>query len=146
MDADALTDYITTTFPNVETTYAMGYTFFFVAPNRKLPFATIGTEDNEYDSVSNLSRPPVFRLNIGVSKKTYQSMFGAQRVALGPSGMIETGHDFAALDLIMPHPTYAPQSWVCVLNPGESTLPRVRALLEEAYELAAKRERRKPTS
>ena len=50
-----------------------------------------------------------------------------------------TGHEFTALDQIMPHPIHAPQSWVCVLNPSEATFEAVRLLLAEAYDLAVRR-------
>lgn len=43
------------------------------------------------------------------------------------------------MDTLLPHPTYASQHWVCVLNPGEATLETVRALLAEAYEFAARK-------
>ena len=36
-------------FEGVETATAQGYTFFFYGPDRKLPFATLATQDNEYD-------------------------------------------------------------------------------------------------
>ena len=48
-------------------------------------------------------------------------------------------HDFTALDRLMPHPVYAPQSWVCVLNPSPETLETVKPLLAEAYSRAAGR-------
>ena len=97
-----------------------------------LPFATIATADYEYDRVSNLDRPGVFRLNIGVSKQTFQALFGTGKVDV-------SAYDFTALDKIMPHPEYAAQNFVCVLSPSDLTLERVRALLAEAYELAVRR-------
>ena len=48
-------------------------------------------------------------------------------------------YDFTALDVIMPHPDYAPQSFICVLSPGDETFERLRPLLAEAYEIAARR-------
>jgi hypothetical protein len=45
----------------------------------------------------------------------------------------------------MPHPEYAAQHFVCVLNPSDTTLETVRALLAEAYELAVLRHARRPT-
>jgi len=128
-----MTRYIMETFAGVETSTAMGYTFFFFGAERKLPFATLATSDNDYDRVSKLDRPGVFRLNIGVSKDTYRSLFNEQPAS----------HDFAALDCIMPHPDYAAQSWLCVLNPGEATLQTVQSLLAEAYDLAVRRQARK---
>jgi hypothetical protein len=71
----------------------------------------------------------VYRLNIGVSTPIFQSLFGAGKVDPG-------NYDFTALDRILPHPDYAAQSWICVLNPSQPTFERVRTFLAEAYELA----------
>jgi hypothetical protein len=38
---------------------------------------------------------------------------------------------------------YGRNHWVCALNPSDSTLEAVRPLLKEAYEIAAKRARRR---
>ena len=136
MDEKDVADYIGNTFAGVETMTTLGYTFFFYGPDRMLPFATIATADNEGDRVSNLDRPGVFRLNIGVRKPTFQSLFGPGNVDVG-------AYDFTALDTIMPHPDYAAQSWLCVLNPSETTFQTLRPLLNEAFELAVKRATRR---
>lgn len=47
-----------------------GYTFFFVGNDHRLPFVSLSDSDNEYDSISNLNREGVFRVNIGVSRNT----------------------------------------------------------------------------
>ena len=138
MDETAIAKYITDTFAGVETTDAFGYTFFFYGSERMLPFATLAATDNEYDRVSNLDRPGVFRLNIGVSKQTFQSLFGTDKVDVRT-------YDFTALDTLMPHPEYAAQHFVCVLNPSETTLATVRALLAEAYDLAVRRHTKRQT-
>jgi len=132
MDDTAITKYIIATFTGVETSENFGYTFFFYGPDRKLPFATIANADNPYERISNLDRPGVFRLNIGVSRHTFQSLFGAGKVDISAC-------DFTALDKIMPHPDYAAQYYVCVLNPTEVTFGKVRALLAEAHDLAVRR-------
>jgi hypothetical protein len=132
MDESSVVEYITKTFPDAETSTAYGYTFFFYKSDRKLPFATLISSDQEYDRVSNLDRPGVFRLNIGISKKTFQSLFGTAKVDV-------SNYDFSALDVIMPHPEYAQHHFVCVLSPGEATFERVRPLLAEGYEIAARR-------
>ncbi|QDV34814.1 DUF6194 family protein [Tautonia plasticadhaerens] len=138
MDAKAMVSFLLDAFPGVETTEAFGYKFFFYADERRLPFATLASSDNEHDRVSNLDRPGVFRLNIGVSRETFQDLFGASKVDV-------SSYDFTELDRIMPHPDYAAQNFVCVLNPEES-LEAVRSLLTEAYGLAVRRhERRQPT-
>jgi hypothetical protein len=142
MDAVQMTAYIHDTFRDVETTTAYGYTFFFLGSERMLPFATLVDADNEHERVSDLDRPGVWRLNIGVSRKTYRSFFGPESPRLGPNGVLE-GHDFTVLDRILPHPHYAPQSWVCVLSPGPETLQVVGRLLQEAYDRAADRASRR---
>jgi hypothetical protein len=139
MDEKRITDYISNTFAGVETTTTLGYTFFFYGPDRMLPFATIATADNEGDRASNLDRPGVFRLNIGVSKATFQSLFGAGAVDV-------SAYDFTALDTIMPHPDYAPQSWICVLNPSAATFQKLQPWLSEAYERAVRRASRRKTA
>jgi hypothetical protein len=58
---------------------------------------------------------------------------------------VGTGHDFTALDQLLPHPVYAPMSWVCVLNPSVATFEAVRPLLAEAYQLAVSRYAKRET-
>lgn len=43
----------------------------------------------------------------------------------------------------MPHPIYGYMGWVCVLNPGPSTLTKVKELLAEAYGTAVEKQERK---
>ena len=52
---------------------------------------------------------------------------------------LEDQYDFTALDTLMPHPEYAPQWWVCVLSPSDTTFEQVKPLLAEAYAIAARR-------
>lgn len=94
-----------------------------------LAFVTIASSGNEYEKISNLARPGVFRLNIGVSKQTFHSLFGAFPVK-------RDNYAYTALDTIMPHPDYAAQSFICVLNPSKQTFERVQTFLAEAYKLA----------
>lgn len=132
MNKPALMAYIIDTFPDVETTCNYGYDMFFYKSDRKLSFATLIDADYEYDRVSNLDRPDVFRLNIGVSKVTFESLFGKEAVNVDD-------YDFTTLDVIMPHPEYASYHFICVLSPGEATFSKIQPLLAEAYEIAARR-------
>ncbi|WP_437801066.1 DUF6194 family protein [Sorangium sp. So ce693] len=162
MNEASITRYITDTLDGVDVVVASreagspelawGDTFFSYDPGRQLPpahrfpFATIVTKDyGEFDCASQLDRPGVFRLNIGVSKETYRSLFGPQPSPPPAGRAVETGHDFAALDRLLPHPVYAPQSWVCVLNPSEATFEAVRPLLAEAHQLAVSRYAKRET-
>ena len=152
MDQDAIIQYITDTFAGVEVQRptdgpGAGDTFFFydprrnIDPQRRLPFATIVVKDyGDFDNASNLNRADVFRLNIGVSRDTFRAHVGS-----GGDSASATGHDFAALDRLMPHPVYAPQSWLCVLNPSRETFEAVKPLLAEAYAIVAARHARSPT-
>lgn len=125
MDDTMISDYIRTTFEGVTMVDANGDTFFFVDPQQMFPFATL-VRSNFNDDVSDLDRPGVFRLNIGVAMETFRALFGAEGAA---------NPDYTALDRIMPHLVYGKMYWVCVLNPTQTTFDNVvRPLLAEAYE------------
>jgi len=124
------------TFENVETAVNMGYTFFFYRDDHMHAFATIASTGNEYEKISNLDRPGVYRLNIGVSRETFQTMFGKGKINV-------SAYDFTALDIIMPHPDYSSQFFLCVLSPSEVTSEKIKPLLAEAYDVAMKRYNRR---
>jgi hypothetical protein len=134
MDEASIRGYIVQTFPDISVVDGTGGTFFFTDPEQKFPFATLATND-EYDQASDLNRPGVFRLNVGVSKQTFGTLFGQPPASGG-------GYDHTALERIMPHPVYGKMYWVCVLNPSAETFETVRGLLAEAYE-AGMRQRAK---
>lgn len=119
---------------NVQREENFGYTFFFVGDDHRLPFVTIGHSDNEFDNVSNLNREGVFRINIGVSKNTYESL-----LANADSEVI----DYSVLDVFLPHPHYAKQNFVCILNPIEKNVSITKQLILEAHSIAATRFQRK---
>ncbi|WP_344684099.1 DUF6194 family protein [Saccharopolyspora taberi] len=144
MNADEMNHHIRETFDGINVLESSGDLFFLYDPDRDLPperqfpFATIVTGDN-YDTVSDLDPPGAYRLNIGLTKATYTSLFGAPPAVRDEKGVLETGFDHAVRDRLMPHPMYASQHWVCVVNPGEATLDAVRGLLAEAHGFAARR-------
>jgi hypothetical protein len=126
---------------------AWGDTFFFYDPegnrpeNQRLPFATLVVHDYPgWDTDSHLDRDGVFRVNIAVGRS------GFDRV-LGYSPAQHAAHhdefDYAATDVLLPHPIYASQGWVSILNPAERTSTQVRQLLEEAHALAVRRRARR---
>ena len=132
IDEAFVTRYITDTFEHVETAVNMGYTFFFYRDDHMHAFATIASTGNEYEKISNLDRPGVYRLNIGVSRETFRSLFGTGKIEV-------SAYDFTTLDTLLPHPDYSSQHFLCVLSPSEATFEQVRALLAESYEVAVKR-------
>lgn len=123
-DAAEITRYIVETFDGVDVARDRDIgTFFSRDPEKHWPnFATIVTND-EYDQFSNLDRAGVFRLNIGVGKATF---LATVRSTQEP--------DYLQLDRLMPHPVYAKQRWICILNPSQETFDEVvKPLLAEAY-------------
>lgn len=132
LDETFITSYITGAFEHVETAVNLGYTFFFYRDDHMHAFATIASNGNKYEQISKLDRPGVYRLNIGVSRETFQSLFGTNKINT-------SAYDFTALNVIMPHPDYSSQHFICVLSPNEAAFERIRPMLAEAYDIAMKR-------
>ncbi|RIX83568.1 DUF6194 family protein [Acidovorax cavernicola] len=132
MTEDDITQHLIDTLGGGHFEVADDNTFFFHGADNKFPFATLVTKDNEFDSASNLNRPGVFRLNVGVGKATFRALFGEQASA---------DIDHTALDRLMPHPVYAKMYWVSVINPSATTFETVKPLLTEARNLLASREK-----
>ena len=110
---------------------------FFSYEQAKMPFATIVTKDyGDFDAFSQLDRPGVFRLNVEAGRTAFEELIGYAPAAHGQSE-----HDYAELDRLLPHPVYAPQGWVCIVNPGERTEAQARDLLAAAHERARRRYR-----
>ena len=109
---------------------AWGDTFFFVGGERRRPFATIVTKDyDDFDEYSDLNRPGVFRLNVFVGREGFEDLLGYAPAAHAQHvGEI----DYTAFDVLLPHPVYATQSWVSIVNPSG----QARDLLKRGYERA----------
>jgi hypothetical protein len=126
---------------------AWGDSFFFYDPGgdvpaeRRLPFATIVTKDYDgFDIASNLNRHGIYRLNLAVGRVRFGQLVGyppAQHAAH------EEDFDYSALDCVLPHPVYAAQAWVSILNPRDKTSALARSLIVEAHSRAAERHRRR---
>jgi Family of unknown function (DUF6194) len=126
---------------------AWGDTFFFYDPernrpeNQRLPFATIVIHDYAgWDVESELDRDGIFRVNIAVGRSEFERLLGH------PPAQHAAHHDefdYTATDVFIPHPTYAAQGWISVLNPAERTKAQVRQLLDEAHALAVRRHERR---
>jgi len=105
-------------------------------PERQQPFATIVTGDH-YEKVSRLDEPGSWRLNLGLTRTTYSGLFGPVPTDRDADWVLDSGHDYAARDTLMPHPFYASQHWVAIVNP--TGLDQLLPLIEEAYEFAARK-------
>lgn len=123
---------------------AWGDSFFFYDPDdtpadRRMPFAAIVTQDYDgFDTASKLDRAGVFRLNIAVGRTRFQELIG---YAPAEHAQHQARFDFAAVDRLLPHPAYATQAWVSILNPGPATSTQARSLLAEAHTRAINRHR-----
>jgi Family of unknown function (DUF6194) len=119
---DDIHRYILETYPDTIVAAIEGGTFYSCDPANFPNFATVVTSD-AFDDASNLTRPDAYRLNIGLSRDTFQRLVDDQEAP-----------DYTALDQLMPHPVYARQHYVSILNPSAATFRDVvKPLLEEAH-------------
>lgn len=117
-----------------------GYRFFFVGPDRRRPFATIGEHDlTGFDEDSHLDRPGVYRLNLELGRTEFERHFGYPPAQFPDH---RSAADFTALDQVLPHPVYGTHGWACVLNPGPRSLTDVDRLLTHAHDRALRRHHR----
>ena len=109
-DPDAIKRTILETWPETDVVEALGAAFFSLDAEKHWPnFATIVTTDEHDEGApSRLSRPRVFRLNLGVGRATFERLVGSM-----------TEPDYAVFDRILPHPVYAKQRWISILNPSD---------------------------
>lgn len=103
---------------------AWGDTFCYHDPDgtedQKWPFATIVTHDTSgWDEVSGLDRPGAFRLNLHV---------GRPHVPEATKDL-----DYSEADVVLPHPQYAAQGWIAIVNPAR------RAQVQELADIAQQR-------
>jgi hypothetical protein len=136
-DPATIVEYIRETYPETDILESGGTWFFSFDPERHFPnYATIVT-NNDYDDGSDLDREGVFRLNLGLARATFERLVGDQ-IADATRAL-----DYTALDTLLPHPTYAAQLWVSILNPSVTTWRKVVVpLIAEAHDrLAAQRAR-----
>lgn len=116
---------------------AWGDSFFYYAPEGEVPtnvqpFGTIVTKDYPDDTASALDGPGRWRLNVHVDTDTFVRLVGEEPRALGWT------RDFAAPDVVNPHPVYGPLGWVSIVTP-EATAELALELLRGAYDAARAR-------
>ena len=78
---------------------------------------TVKEKDGANDRASQLNRPGIYRVNLGLRKETYTRLFGPLPSRPPKGGVVSAGADFTALDRLMPHPVYAWMGWIAALNP-----------------------------
>jgi hypothetical protein len=106
---------------------------FFSLDEKHWPnFATVvWTDEHDMGTPSDLARAGVYRVNVGVDRPTYERLVG---------GM--TDPDYAAFDRFIPHPVYAKQRWISVLNPSHETVREtlIPLITAERDRLAARKD------
>ena len=130
---DTVVAYIIETWPETDVVQAMNAWFFSLDPEKHWPnYATVVTTD-EHDEASNLTREGVFRLNMGVDRETFERA----------SAEAGSDPDYTAFDRVLPHPVYAAQRWICIVNPSKATFREVVVpLLTVAHDRLADRRSR----
>lgn len=102
-------------------------------PEREQPYAIIVPKNYPGDTLCDLDDPERRRLNIHVGRNMFIELTGEQP---RPES---TQQDYAATDVVLPHPVYRAQGWVSIINPGENTYPLAVRLLRAAHEDAERR-------
>lgn len=121
---------------------AWGDHFFYYAPDgqvpeREQPYATIVTKNYPDDTRCDLDAPDRWRLNIHVGRRMFIELTGED-----PRSET-TSWDYSSSDIVLPHPVYRAQGWVCIVNPAERTCSRAVRLLRTAHEDASRRSLRR---
>jgi hypothetical protein len=96
-------------------------------------FATVvWTDEHDIGAPSNLARPGVYRVNVGVDRQAFQRLVGSI-----------TDPDYAVFDRFVPHPVYAKQRWISIVNPTHETVrASLMPLIAEAHDRLAERKGR----
>ncbi|MEM8809677.1 MAG: DUF6194 family protein [Cyanobacteria bacterium P01_G01_bin.38] len=129
-----------------------GETSLFYNPGRVLPngvyFCTIKHQNGNNDKASDLDRPGVFRVAIGLNPDTYVRLFGPKpgRPLKGGIVVTDNNYDFTKLNELMPHPIYAWMGWAQILCPSRNQFESIFPLIEEAYKGAVRKFKKKTTN
>ena len=120
-------------FPDAVVATSDSAAFFSLNASHWPNFATVvWTDEHDMGTPSNLARDGVYRVNVDVDRETFQRLVGAQTVP-----------DYAAFDRFVPHPVYAKQRWISVVNPSHETVQAVlMPLIRSGHDRLAARKAR----
>jgi hypothetical protein len=111
-DLDEMLQLIRDAFPDAVVATIDSAAFFSLDEDHWPNFATVvWTDEHDEGAPSNLARPGVYRVNVGVDRETFRRLISAL-----------TDPDYAAFDRFVPHPVYAKQRWISILNPSHVTV------------------------
>jgi hypothetical protein len=133
MTITQLQNLILESYPGLNLLDTYGEKSFFYNPEKLLTkgiyFATLKEKDGPNDKASNLDRDGIYRLNLGISKQSYERLFGVKPKRPLKGGVVDTGHDFTKINMLTPHPIYAWLSWVAILNPDDDSMSQIKEKL-----------------
>lgn len=124
----------------------------FYNPGRALPhgvyFLTLKLHDGPNDAASQLDARGAYRVNLGLVPTAYAARFGERPARPPKGGTVATGHDFTALDVLMPHPVYAWMGWAAIVNPSAASLAALWPDLDASHAAVQRKfaQRRRATS
>lgn len=129
-DLDHMIHLVTDAFPDAVIARIDSAVFFSLDEKHWPNFATIvWTDEHDEGAPSNLARDGVYRVNVGVDRETFQRLVGSA-----------TDPDYAAFDRFVPHPVYAKQRWISILNPSHATVrDRLMPLIAAGHDRMAAR-------
>jgi len=137
MQSEKIIEYVVNNLAGVIPKSSWGETSLFYNPEKALPhgvyFCTLKEKNGDNDKSSALDRGGVFRVSIGITKSSYETLFGTKPKRPAKGCIIDTGHDFSALNELMPHPIYGWMNWVQILNPTEAKFFEIIPLINEAH-------------
>lgn len=140
---ESIDQYLLSTFQGLKPKSSWGETSYFYNPDGSSPhgtyFFTIKEKNGENDKASNLDRDGIYRLNFGVSKNTFLSLFDSIPKRPAKGGIIDGDYDFTECNLLMPHPIYGWMRWLAVLSPDNNTFDTIKPLMQESYKLAVEK-------
>lgn len=135
-----ISDYLLKTFDGLRPKQSWGETSFFYNPDGSSPhgtyFFTIKEKNGDNDKASELDRSGIFRLNFGISKDSFLSIFECVPKRPEKSKIINGNFDFTAMNILTPHPIYGWMRWLAILNPDEVQFEKIKPLIQESYALA----------
>lgn len=99
-------------------------------------FCTIKDHDGPNDRASQLDRPNVYRVSLGLPPARYNALFGDKPPRPTHAAPAAVTHDPLLMNALQPHPVYAWMGWACVLNPTTGWLSANQALIAEAHDHA----------
>ena len=129
---DEMLQLLRDTFPDAVVVEIDSAAFFSLDEKHWPNFATVvWTDEHDEGAPSNLAREGVYRVNVGVDRPTFERLVGSV-----------TESDFAAFDRFVPHPVYAKQRWIAILNPShESVRDALLPLIAAGHDRLASRRR-----